>query len=151
MNDVNYFILHSVLVLLGLTGYLLAHYIYRKKKNDHPLVCPLKTNCDAVTRSTFSKFLGIPVEKLGMTYYMVIALVHTVLIAYPAFFTEFNAQLILIFSAFAVLFSIYLIAIQAFVLKQWCTWCVCSAFICLAILLETIVATPKAVFTALGI
>jgi len=139
-------ILHLVLVLLGLTGYLLAQYIYRKKNDpDKPLVCPLKSNCDVVITSRYATIAGIPVESLGMIYYIVIAVFHTLIFAWPAFGTTFMLQLSVLISAVALVFSVYLVCIQAFVLKQWCTWCLCSAFLCAAIVLETIASLPAGV------
>lgn len=137
------FIINSVLVLLGLTGYLLAQYIYRKKNNkDQPLICPLRSNCDVVITSKYSKILGIPVEILGMMYYMAIAIFHAIVVAYPPLLSETIALVSMGISTLAFIFSIYLISIQAFVLRQWCTWCLCSAFLCAAIFLETYAATP---------
>ncbi len=141
----NPFILHSVLILLGLTGYLLAQYIYRKKKTERPLVCPLRSNCDLVITSRYSKIAGIPVEALGMMYYMLIAIFHAVVIGFPCIVTPAVMLVAFIISGCAFLFSLYLISIQAFVLKQWCTWCLCSAFLCAAIFLETCAGTPVAI------
>ena len=139
----NLYITNLILVLIGLSGYLLAQYIYRKKHEDKPFICPLKSNCDVVTSSRYSKILGIPVEILGMLYYMFIAIFHTVVIAYPPLLSPLVAQVSMAISGLAFLFSLYLISIQAFVIKQWCTWCLCSAFLCAAIFLETYVATPS--------
>lgn len=144
------YITNLILVLIGLTGYLLAQYIYRKKREDKPLVCPLKSNCDVVITSKYSKVLGIPLESLGMMYYMVIALFHTAVIAYPALLTETVGQVSMVISTAAFLFSLYLISVQAFILRQWCTWCLCSAFLCAAIFLETYAATPTHFLAGLG-
>lgn len=148
MNN-NPFILHSVLILLGLTGYLLAHYIYRKKKAEHPLVCPLRSKCDVVITSRYSKILGVPVEILGMMYYLAIAIFHAAIVGYPALLTVCVAKIAFIVSAGAFIFSAYLVSIQAFVLKEWCTWCLCSALLCTAILLETYAGTPPGVLSQL--
>lgn len=123
------FILRTMVILIGLAGFLLAGYIRHKKKKNKPLVCPLKSNCDTVINSDYSSFCGIRLEILGMIYYAFIAIGYGV----ANNFSELNtvvSDLMLPFSFFAFLFSIYLISVQAFVLRQWCAWCLCSAFFC---------------------
>ena len=132
----------SLLVLIGVAGFMLALYIYRKKRVGAPLVCPLRASCDLVTHSTYSKIFGIPVELLGMVYYAFVALSHGFALAS---FTVIPHVLIigmLAVSAFAFLFSMYLVSIQAFVLKQWCTWCLISASFCVLIFVITLAGTP---------
>ena len=146
----SHFILNSVLVLLGLTGYLLAQYIYRKKNDTtKPLVCPLRSNCDVVITSKYSKLFGVAVEVWGMLYYMAIAIFHAAAVAYPPLLSETVAIISMGVSTLAVIFSLYLVSVQAFVLRQWCTWCLCSAFLCAAIFLETYASTPATLLKSL--
>jgi uncharacterized membrane protein len=119
-------ILINIISLLGLFGFILSFYIYSKKKTKKKLICPMRSNCDTVIHSDFSKIFGIPVEVLGMIYYMVIGSSYSF-----AFITDiwsFQIAIVLLgISMCAVLFSIYLVSIQAFVLRHWCIWCLSSA------------------------
>ena len=139
-------ILNLVLIFLGLTGFFLARHIYKKKNTKRPLVCPLRSNCDLVVTSKYSNILGIPVEILGMCYYMAVVLVHVGMIIHPAFRLPIIATISMAVSTCAFLFSMYLVSIQAFVLKQWCTWCLCSAFLCVAIFFATYLSAPVVFF-----
>jgi uncharacterized membrane protein len=118
-------IIHAIIISLGLFGFILASYIHRKKTAKKKLVCPMRSNCETVIHSDYSKLLGIPVEVLGMCYYAFIAL------SYGIYHVVYIPQFVLIIlsgiSLSAVLFSTYLISLQAFVIRQWCTWCLCSA------------------------
>ncbi len=127
-----HFILINSICILGLVGFLIATYIYGKKKSKKKLVCPRYSNCDTVIHSDYSKLFGIRVEVLGMIYYLFIGSVYSIVFVANAWSATLG--LILVSSSMcAVLFSIYLVSIQAFVLKHWCVWCLSSAFISILI------------------
>jgi len=121
--------LKIILITLGLGGLGISSYIFKKKRAKKVLVCPIGADCDSVVHSDFSKFFGIPLEIIGLFYYSL------VVVAYISFlFLPELAHLSLMFAlvaigATALLFSAYLTFIQAFSLKQWCTWCLGSATI----------------------
>ncbi len=127
--------------LLGAVGFSLALYIHRHKKKSKPLVCPLRSNCEAVIHSDYSRFVGIPVELLGIYYYLATTLFHAFLVfspnlTHPAFFLSS-----LVVATGAFLFSLYLVSVQLFILKQICTWCLLSATISTIIFLITFFST----------
>lgn len=114
--------------VLGLTGFLIATYIYGKKKAKKKLVCPRYSNCDTVIHSDYSKIAGIPVELLGMIYYAFIGSIYSFVFILRLWSIPLGI-IILGISGCAVVFSLYLVSIQAFVLKHWCLWCLFSACI----------------------
>ena len=124
---------NSIVVILAFGGFYLAFYIYKNKKANKPVACPMDGHCDIVIRSDYSKFFGIPVEFLGLLYYATIALSYIFFIVYPNLINQFSIFAVLSLSFASVLFSAYLTFIQAFNIKQWCTWCLVSASLCAAI------------------
>ncbi len=128
---------HILLALIGLAGFCIASYISHCKNKKKPLVCPLRTSCDFVTTSDYSKFLGIHIEHIGMAYYAIVTLLHFSIVFFPEFATFPVLLAGLTASSCAFLFSLYLTGIQAFVLKQWCTWCITSAVLCALIFVTT--------------
>lgn len=60
------------IVLTASEGLIIAYYIYQTKKNKQQPICPLGSDCNAVIQSRYSKFLGIPLEYLGILYYFVV-------------------------------------------------------------------------------
>lgn len=115
-------------IIFGLAGLVLAMYIYTTKQNKAKvLVCPIGGHCDAVVNSRFSKFLGLPVELLGSWYYGFMVVFYSLVLLYPSLFSPEILFFITAFSVLAFFFSLYLVFIQAFVLKNWCTWCLFSA------------------------
>jgi uncharacterized membrane protein len=131
--------------LFASAGFMLALYIHRTKKNAAPLVCPLEGNCEQVVHSDYSKLIGIPVELLGLLYYAIIVILYFCFAFFPIILPAFASYAVLGLTITAFLFSVYLTAIQALVLKQWCTWCLFSAGICTIIfILAFLIANTKA-------
>ena len=124
---------YFILIFIALIGFSLSFYIYRKKRLQQTLVCPLKLSCDTVVHSDYSKFFGIPVEIIGLIYYGLIVVAYASFLFIPEFVYPIVIFGFLIASALAFLFSLYLTFIQAVILKQWCTWCLISAFLCVII------------------
>ncbi|MDO8601563.1 MAG: vitamin K epoxide reductase family protein [bacterium] len=123
-------IIELIAIFAAFAGFCISSYIRHKKRSNESLVCHVGSDCGAVVHSDFSKFFGIPVELLGMVYYAWTAIGHGLLLAFPNFLPEWSALFLLALSLVGFLFSAYLIFIQAFTLKQWCTWCIFSACLC---------------------
>ena len=127
-------ILPTLLIILSsLGGLSLATFIHLKKKEPKPLVCPIGHSCDPVVHSDYSRFMRIPVELLGILYYLIVLISYVLLFMYPQGKTPATEATLLALSAIAFLFSAYLTWVQAFVLKEWCTWCLISASLCVLI------------------
>lgn len=127
--------------LLGIGGFLLALHIHKSKKRRTTLVCPFNGKCDQVIHSNFSKFFGVPVEYIGMLHYFIITIVYAGLFFFGNIMSESMCYFIVGLTAAAFFFSVYLTALQMFVLKSWCTWCLFSAFVCTAIFILVLIST----------
>lgn len=114
-------------ILLATAGVLVAGYIHRQKRAAQALVCPLHANCETVVHSEFSSFFGIPVELLGLLYYAAIIVTYVSLWLVPVRLPSAAVFVLLALTTGAFLFSVYLTFIQAFTLREWCSWCLCSA------------------------
>jgi dihydroorotate dehydrogenase subfamily 2 len=86
--------------------------------------CPISPwiNCLAVTSSKYSEIFGIPLALLGSIYYVFLFFFLT---RKETMFKHF----FILTSTFGVLFSTYLIYIQAFVIGLFCLYCLASAAI----------------------
>lgn len=123
-----------ILILAGIAGFGISHYIYAHKRNkSKALVCPMNFHCDPVINSKYSKVFGIPLEFLGMLYYTIITLSYLFFTVTPYLVPNWFTQTVAYTSLVAFLFSLYLVYIQAFKLKNWCSWCLMSASLCLII------------------
>lgn len=113
-------------ILFGLAGFIVATYVHTHNKKDAPMICPLNGECDLVTKSRYSKFLKMNVETIGIVYFGLIVFVYTFKMLSPILFGDTVIFILMGVTAGAFLFSLYLLFIQAFVLKKWCTWCLFS-------------------------
>lgn len=123
------------ILILALAGFAVSFNINRKKSNKEKLVCLIGEDCDKVVHSRYATTFGVDNQIFGMIYYFSIAVFAATLIGGLVW----PSLIILLFKLAtigAALFSIYLISVQAFILKEWCEWCLVSAFlsffICLA-------------------
>jgi uncharacterized membrane protein len=122
-----------LIVFLAGTGFILAFFLFNKKRQkDAVFICPLRGNCSEVIHSSYSKFLGIPVERLGVAYYFLMLVGYALLVVEPELFGWMKPYLLIV-SSLAFLFSLYLTFIQIVFLRKICTWCLCSAGISMAI------------------
>lgn len=115
-------------LIASLVGLFTSVYIYRKKRTKTKLICPLRANCDKVIYSTHSVTFGIPNELLGIAYYIAIGLLYALMILNPVFLSSAALHYIIVILTIAgILFSLFLITLQAVVIRAWCSWCMLSA------------------------
>ncbi|MBM5789951.1 vitamin K epoxide reductase family protein [Candidatus Parcubacteria bacterium] len=137
-------------IFLGFAGLLLSLYIAHKKrrKTEH-FICPMRGNCHDVIQSDYSKFLGVPVEYLGILYYATMAISYGLRAGFPSLNGPFSIFLLFL-STFAVVFSFYLTFIQLFALRKLCTWCLCSASLTVLIFAFSLASSTDTVFPFLA-
>lgn len=126
-------ILSFLIILVSLAGLLLSFYIFEKKRKKEVMVCLLNADCETVVHSDYSKFLGMRVEILGIIYYSLILLCYSISALLPGILRPGFSLALLSITTTAFLFSIYLTFIQAFALREWCSWCLTSAIFCTVI------------------
>lgn len=138
-------ILPSVIVVFAaFAGFVLAAYLNHKKSRPEPMVCPLKGDCSSVIKSEFSNFFGIGVEKIGMAYYLLIALAYGIFLAWPTLYSPAMIFAAVGVSMAAFLFSAYLTFIQLGFLKEICTWCLLSAALTTVIFVASVIGSDLA-------
>jgi len=123
-------------LVLSLLGFLIAYYIWHTKTNKKQLVCIHGKECNKVIESEHSEHFGAENSVLGMIYYVVIIITSLVAIFYPALlnFSLFTIGFLILTGAAAV-FSIYLVFVQALVIKHFCEYCFASTAIVIVIFL----------------
>ncbi|MBP6858050.1 MAG: vitamin K epoxide reductase family protein [Candidatus Pacebacteria bacterium] len=132
-----------IAILACLFGIGLSGWMYLKKKRHQSLSCPRDNPCDLVLHSHFSKTFGLPNEILGIIYFsLVLVLIFLPLIGFSAVWDLYILFFLVLFGG---LFSVYLIGLQAFVIRAWCLWCLGIAFVNL-ILIFSLSGIPTEVF-----
>lgn len=106
-----------------IVGILISFYIYIKKKKHQALLCPRDNPCDIVLHSRYGSTFGIPNEVLGFCYFVFVSVLLFLFISAPI--ASSGALLYTLFFTLLTggLFSLYLIGLQAVVIRSWCFWC----------------------------
>jgi uncharacterized membrane protein len=113
---------------VGVAGYLTwAHFA------DSTVLCVAGGGCETVQESEYAEIAGIPVALLGLGSYVTIL---TLVV-----WDSVGARLAAASLAFlGLLFSLYLLALQLFVIEAVCIWCMAN---------DVVIAPALAVVTAL--
>jgi uncharacterized membrane protein len=119
--------------LVALAGVAVAGYLTWAHFADTSVLCVAGGGCETVQESEYAEIAGIPVAVLGLgAYATIVALV---------LWDSVGARLAAAALAFVgLLFSMYLLALQLFVIEAVCIWCVAN---------DLVIAPALAVLTAL--
>ena len=117
--------LNKALLVLVVIGLLVSIYmtIYKFTGNDG--MCVGSGDCKTVNASRFSEIYGIPVALVGVGGYT--AILAVLLLEKRNDFLRKNATMILFgFSLLGFMFTLYLVYVEAAILKAYCPFCVAS-------------------------
>ncbi|MEK6897895.1 MAG: vitamin K epoxide reductase family protein [Nanoarchaeota archaeon] len=130
-----------LLIIFSLFGFFLSFYIWNKSiRKKERLVCIVGKNCENVIQSKYGKTFGVDNTILGMIYSLVIFLIALSQFLFPQLpAVSYFILGKIIFSGCAALFSVYLIFIQLYVIKELCEYCLASAITSLMIFLVIII------------
>jgi uncharacterized membrane protein len=118
---------------VALSGLAVAGYLSWAHYADTSVICVAGGGCEKVQSSDYAELFGIPVAVLGFGAYAAIL----VLVAWDAPIAKLAAASL---ALFGMLFSAYLLVVQAFVIEAFCIWCVVN---------DALIAPALAVLTAL--
>lgn len=124
-------------IVISLAGLLNAGYLSYKHYRKEILICPFNHDCSIVTGSQWANILGVRNEILGLLFYIAAVLVIIVSLLLPNLASTIYLFLVLA-SGLALAYSIFLIVIQTSVIKNYCFYCLMSAFVNLLIFINSV-------------
>ena len=128
--------LYTVAALLSLVGLVDALYLTIEHVTGQSVRCTIISGCSAVLSSPYAVVAGIPLAALGAAaYFTVFSLAILTLFGYPRVATLLRAIVITMFAI-----SVWLMYLQAFVIREFCQYCLLSALITTALLVVTVIA-----------
>jgi uncharacterized membrane protein len=134
-------------LILAIGGILLVTKIWSEKRtvniSEKKIACPLDTNCQTVLFSRFSKFLGIPVEILGLVFYTLVVLGSFALFLFPIPNPSSYILGLTFLTLIGFLFSLYLLFVQIFSIQEWCLRCMNTFIISTLIFISTLSSFAK--------
>jgi uncharacterized membrane protein len=119
--------------LVAVAGLAIAGYLTWVHFEDAALVCVAGGGCETVQESEYAEVAGVPVALLGLGAYAAIL----VLVAWDTQSARLGAAML---ALVGLVFSLYLLALQLFVIDAICIWCLAN---------DVVIAPLLAVLTAL--
>jgi uncharacterized membrane protein len=117
----------------ALAGVAVAGYLTWVHFDETALVCVAGGGCETVQESAYAEIAGVPVALLGLASYSAVV----GLVVWDTSSARLAAATI---ALVGLLFSLYLLAVQLFVIDAICVWCVAN---------DLVIAPILAVLTAL--
>ena len=120
-------------ILVALAGIGVAGYLTWVHFDEGALVCVAGGGCETVQESEYAEIAGVPVALLGLGAYLVLL----GLLLWDSVRVRLAAAML---ALVGLLFSLYLLALQLFVIDAVCVWCLAN---------DVVIAPLLAVLTAL--
>ena len=117
-----------ILLVLAILGIIDAGYLAWRHYQKKPLICPVNHDCNVVVESEWATMFGIRNEVLGLLFYVLLG-VGGLCTVFIAEYRSLIEQGLLIISIMAALYSLFLLYIQRYIIKDYCFYCIISALI----------------------
>jgi uncharacterized membrane protein len=125
--------LRIVAAVVALAGVVVAGYLTWVHFDDAVLVCVAGGGCETVQQSEYAEIIGVPVALLGLVAYVLVLS----LVVWDSPVARLGAAMV---ALVGLVFSMYLLALQLFVIDAVCVWCMAN---------DVVIAPLLAVVTAL--
>jgi len=120
--------------VLALCGVLVSTYLLLYKLGViGSMACGAANECERVQASRYSTFLGFPVAAYGVGGYLVLLGIALYGLSERRIAEPGPTRWLTALSALGVVFSLYLLALELFVIHAICRWCSVSGVLILAI------------------
>jgi uncharacterized membrane protein len=131
--------LYAVAALLSLVGLADALYLTIEHVTGQTLRCTIISGCSEVLSSPYAVVAGIPLAGIGAAaYFTVFSLAILALFDYRIAGTVLTPVVIAMFGV-----SLWLIYLQAFVIREFCQYCLLSAAITVALSVVVLLSQRK--------
>lgn len=119
---------------LAVPGFFISLYLLLYKLGMYgSLACTPGGSCATVQASPYAEFLGVPVAGWGVGWYLAVLLVAILGLQPSHARRSWVGTGLGILAAGGLAFTLYLTAVELFVLQAICQWCVASAVLTLLI------------------
>jgi len=126
--------LYAVAALLSLLGLADALYLTVEHVTGQSVRCTIISGCSEVLSSPYAVVAGIPLAMIGAAAYFTVFSLATL----AAFNYRIAGTLLTVLVTAMFLVSLWLIYLQAFVIREFCQYCLLSAAITTGLLIVTL-------------
>ena len=113
--------------VVAAAGVAVAGYLTYVHYRPAALICTGGGGCEAVQESSYAEIARIPVALLGLLAYVAV-------LALVAWDSDLARTLAATIALSAVGFAAYLVIVQAFVIDEWCVWCLVNDLVVVPLL-----------------
>ena len=131
--------LYAVAALLSLVGLADALYLTIEHVTGQSVRCTIIAGCSAVLSSPYAVVAGIPLGAIGAAAYFTVFSLATL----AAFGYHIAGKLLFALVIAMLLVSMWLIYLQAFVIREFCQYCLLSAAITVALFVVVMVLNRR--------
>ncbi len=118
---------YASFIALSIGGIAVSSYLMYHHRKKQPLVCPMNHDCSVVTNSKWSRIFFLRNETLGLLFYLSLAVGS--LLAFFQWQAQLLVMLLQIATGTGLLFSLFLVYVQAKIIKDYCFYCMISAIL----------------------
>jgi uncharacterized membrane protein len=130
-------LLYSAAAIISIVGLADALYLTAEHVSGRSVKCTLISGCSEVLNSSYASVRGIPLAAIGAAAYFTVFSLATL----AAFGYGVAAKLLPLLVGLMFIFTIWLIYLQAFVIRQFCEFCLLSAAV--TVTLTAIIALAR--------
>lgn len=127
--------LYAVAALLSLLGLADALYLTIEHVTGQSVRCTIISGCSEVLSSPYAVVAGIPLAAIGAAAYFTVFSLATL----AAFNYRIAGTFLTVLVTAMFFVSLWLIYLQAFVIREFCQYCLLSAAITLALLVVMVI------------
>ena len=128
--------MYGAAALLSLVGLVDALYLTIEHVTGQSVQCTIFSGCSEVLSSSYAVVAGIPLAAIGAAAYFSVFSLATL----AAFGYHVAKPLLMLLVAVMFLVSLWLVYLQAFVIREFCQYCLLSAAITTALLVVVLIA-----------
>jgi uncharacterized membrane protein len=127
-------LLHAVAAIISLVGLGDALYLTVEHISGRSVRCTIISGCSEVLSSSYATIGNIPLAAVGAVAYFAVFSLATL----AAFRYRFVSSLLALVVALMFLTTLWLLYLQAFVIRHFCQFCLLSAAVTIALTILTI-------------
>jgi len=124
---------------VSLVGLADAIYLTIEHLSGRSVRCTIVSGCSEVLSSPYATFRGVPLAMIGAAAYFTAFSLATL----AAYSYRWAAKLLTALVAFMFLTTLWLLYLQAFVIKHFCQFCLLSALVTLILTVLVVIAWRK--------
>lgn len=121
------------LIVLPLIGLIISGYLWSAKAGATAFICGGLSDCESVNMSFYSTIGDIPIAAAGAMVYLALTGLGIVTVRQGRRANPTLTLIAFVLAFAGALYSLYLTGVEAFVLRAYCIWCVCSWIIITAL------------------